>query len=111
MLGLAVRNTKKLVREKVKESNIRLGRLFTKREQAALLASYAPTYEKEEVFVLDPGAGTGILAAAAIEAIAKSSPAVRRIVLFAFETNGMFLPMLAVLGILALAFLIIYFLL
>lgn len=95
MLGLAVRNTKKLVREKVKESNIRLGRLFTKKEQAALLASYAPVYEKEEVFVLDPGAGTGILAAAAIEAIAKNSPAVRRIVLFAYETNEMFLPMLA----------------
>ena len=94
MLGLAVRNTKKLVREKVKESNIRLGRLFTKKDQAALLASYAPKYEKEEVFVLDPGAGTGILAAAAIEEIAKRSPAVRRIVVFAYETDVAFLPML-----------------
>lgn len=95
MLGLAVRNTKKLVREKVKESNVRLGRLFTKKDQAALLASYTPVYEKEEVFVLDPGAGTGILSAAAIEEIAKKSPAVRRIVLFAYETNADFLPMLA----------------
>ena len=95
MLGLSVRNTKKLVREKVKESNIRLGRLFTKRDQAALLASYTPTYEKEEVFLLDPGAGTGILSAAAIEEIAKKSPAVRRINLTAFETNADFLPLLA----------------
>lgn len=94
MLGLAVRNTKKLVRQKVKEENVRLGRLFTKRDQAALLASYAPAYDKEEVYVLDPGAGTGILAAAAIEELAKRSPAVRRIVLFAYETDATFLPML-----------------
>lgn len=95
MLSLAVRNTKKLVRLKVKEDNVRLGRLFTKKEQAALLASYTPVYEKEEVFVLDPGAGTGILSAAAIEQIAKNAPAVKRITLFAYETNEIFLPMLA----------------
>ena len=34
MLSLAVRNTYKLVREKSKSENIRLGRLFTKKDTA-----------------------------------------------------------------------------
>ena len=38
MLSLAVRNTGKLVREKSKEENIRLGRLFTKKASAAYMA-------------------------------------------------------------------------
>ena len=39
MLNLAVRNTGKLIREKSKSENIRLGRLFTKKDTARLMAS------------------------------------------------------------------------
>ena len=38
MLSLAVRNTGKLIREKSKSDNIRLGRLFTKKDTARLMA-------------------------------------------------------------------------
>ena len=93
MLALAVRNTKKLVRRKVEEENIRLGRLFTKREQAALMARMAEVPVHADMRVLDPGAGTGILSAAAIEMLAKRG-GVERILLTAYETDATFLPML-----------------
>ena len=93
MLALAVRNTKKLVRRKVEEENVRLGRLFTKREQAALMARMAELPVRAEMRVLDPGAGTGILSAAAIEMLAKRG-GVERILLTAYETDPVFLPML-----------------
>ena len=40
MLNLAVRNTAKLVREKSKSENIRLGRLFTKKRHCAPYGRY-----------------------------------------------------------------------
>jgi Rad3-related DNA helicase len=46
MLNLAVRNTSKLVREKSKSDNVRLGRLFTKKDTARLMAG---------MLTLDPG--------------------------------------------------------
>ncbi len=93
MLSLAVRNTKKLVRSKVKEENVRLGRYFTKKELAAFMADMLTLPEKERVLVLDPGAGTGILSAAVIERLAKGGT-VREIVLDCYETAEAFLPML-----------------
>ena len=93
MLSLAVRNTKKLVRSQVKEKNIRLGRFFTKKEQAALMASMPTLPQKTAVTVLDPGAGTGILSAAMVEELAKGGT-VEEIALTCYETNAGFLPML-----------------
>ena len=93
MLNLAVRNTKKLVREKVKEDNVRLGRFFTKKEQAALLASLPELPEKDVFRVLDPGAGTGILSAAIVERLAAEGH-VREIHLTCYETAPAYLPML-----------------
>jgi adenine-specific DNA-methyltransferase len=93
MLSLAVRNTKKLVRSKVKEENVRLGRYFTKKEQAAFMADMLSLPEKERVAVLDPGAGTGILSAAVIERLAKGGKT-KEIVLDCYETSADFLPML-----------------
>ena len=40
MLNLAVRNTGKLIRERSKAENVRLGRLFTKKDTARLMAEY-----------------------------------------------------------------------
>ena len=95
MLSLAVRNTAKLVREKSKSDNIRLGRLFTKKETAALMASMIQIDEKKTVYtILDPGAGTGILSAAAIEHICKNAPAVKQIFVTCYETDETFIPML-----------------
>ena len=93
MLSLAVRNTRKLVRRKVEEENVRLGRYFTKKEQAAKMAAMLTLPQKETVYVLDAGAGTGILAAAVVERLCKETPA-KEIFLDCYEINEMFLPML-----------------
>ena len=47
MLNLAVRNTGKLIREKSKSENVRLGRLFTKKDTARLMASMLEIDEKK----------------------------------------------------------------
>ena len=95
MLSLAVRNTNKLIREKSKSENIRLGRLFTKKDTARLMADMLNLDEKKTVYtILDPGAGTGILAAAAIEAVCKKCPLAKQIFITCYENDPVFIPML-----------------
>ena len=95
MLNLAVRNTSKLVREKSKSENVRLGRLFTKKNTARLMASMVKLDpEKTAYTILDPGAGTGILSTAVVEHICKNAPNCRQIFLTCYENDEDFLPML-----------------
>lgn len=95
MLNLAVRNTGKLIREKSKNENIRLGRLFTKKDTARLMADMLTIDAEKTAFtVLDPGAGTGILSAAVVEEICKKAPLCKQIFLTCFETCDDFIPML-----------------
>lgn len=95
MLSLAVRNTAKLVREKSKSENIRLGRLFTKKETARRMASMFTLDTTRSVYtILDPGAGTGILSSAIVERICKEAPMVKQIYLTAYENNAEFCAML-----------------
>lgn len=93
MLKLAVRNTKKLIREKSKEENIRIGRFFTKRSTAALLANMVTPKAAETVSILDPGAGTGILSAALLERICLAGYA-KEVNLVCYENDALMLPML-----------------
>ncbi|MBQ8380987.1 MAG: N-6 DNA methylase [Clostridia bacterium] len=87
MLALAVRNTNKLIREKSKSENVRLGRFFTKKNTARIMAeAIRLDPEKTAYTVLDPGAGTGILSAAVIEHICKNAPACKEIFLTCYET-------------------------
>jgi len=95
MLNLAVRNTNKLIRMKSKSENVRLGRLFTKKETARLMASMLTFEEGKTAYtVLDPGAGTGILSAAVIEEICQRCSSCRQIFLTAYESNPEFIAML-----------------
>ncbi len=95
MLALAVRNTAKLVRAKSKSDNVRLGRFFTKRDTARLMASMPALDEQRGAYtVLDPGAGTGILSAAIVEEICRRAPKCKRIFLTCYETDPDFLPVL-----------------
>ena len=95
MLNLAVRNTYKLIREKSQSENVRLGRLFTKKDAARLMAKMFELNPKKTVYtILDPGAGTGILSAAIIEEICKSSPECKQIFLTCYEVCDDFVPML-----------------
>ena len=95
MLNLAVRNTGKLIREKSKSQNVRLGRLFTKKDTARLMANMIITDKNKTAYtILDPGAGTGILSAAAVEKICIDVPKCEQIFLTCYENNPVFLPML-----------------
>ncbi|MBR7116501.1 MAG: N-6 DNA methylase [Clostridia bacterium] len=95
MLSLAIRNTAKLVRARSKSDNIRLGRFFTKKETAKLMATMLALDEDKTAYtVLDPGAGTGILSAAVIEEIAERCPKCKQIFLTCYENNPDFIPML-----------------
>lgn len=93
MLNLAVRNTKKLIRQKSAEEKVRIGRFFTKRDTARLMADSLVCVQKSAVYVLDAGAGTGILAAAAVEAVCRAG-GVGEIFLTCYENNPTYLPML-----------------
>ncbi len=94
MLNMATRNTRKLIRERSAAENVRLGRFFTKRETAAILAKMISFEErKTEMTVLDPGAGTGILSAALLERICLGRAALS-VKLVCYETNSLYLPML-----------------
>ncbi len=95
MLGLAIRNTGKLVREKSKSENVRLGRLFTKKDTARLMADMVELNPAKATYtILDPGAGTGILSGAIIEKICKEAPNCKQIFLTAYENNEEFANML-----------------
>ncbi len=95
MLALAVRNTGKLIREKSKSENIRLGRLFTKKDTARLMAGMLRLDESKTVYtILDPGAGTGILTAAAVEEICKKYSSCKQIFVTCYENDPVFIPVL-----------------
>lgn len=94
MLALALRHTNKLIRRTVAETGERLGRFFTPPAAARELSLVLSVPPKEELRLLDAGAGTGILAVAAIEAILRRGVA-KRILLDAYETDARMLPVLA----------------
>ena len=95
MLNLAVRNTGKLIREKSKSENVRLGRLFTKKDTARLMANMINIDKKRSAYtILDVGAGTGILSAAVIEKICTESRGIEQIFLTCYENNEDFADML-----------------
>ena len=94
MLAMAVRNTRKLIREKSASDNVRLGRFFTKRETAAKMASMFTFLETKPLMeILDPGAGTGILSAALLETVCLGRAA-QEVRLICYENDALYLPML-----------------
>ncbi len=94
MLKMVVRNSKKLIRLMSSAEGIRIGRFLTKIDTAAALAAGFRPSEKSVVHLLDAGAGTGILAAAAVEEMCKWG-SVSEIFLTCYENDPMFLPSLA----------------
>ena len=92
---MTVRNTAKLIRAKSKSENVRLGRFFTKKETARLMANMLTLDDSKTAYtVLDPGAGTGILASAVIEEICQRCKNCRQIFVTCYENNPDFIPML-----------------
>ncbi len=93
MLKTAVRNTGKLIRQVSREENRRIGRFFTKREVAAMTAATLTPTPRHAVYLLDAGAGTGILSAAAVESLCRQG-GMNEIHLTCYETDPAYLPML-----------------
>ena len=93
MLNMAVRNTNKLIREVSRTDNIRMGRFFTKKAEARHMASLISPPDAEECTLLDAGAGTGILAIAAIERLCLAAKSLR-IAVTCYENDPIMLPML-----------------
>ena len=92
MLALAKRHTNRLIRT-VARTGVRLGRYFTPIPLAEELGSMLSDLGREELRILDVGAGTGLLSVAAIEALCKRG-GVRRVTLCAYETDERMLPTL-----------------
>lgn len=93
VLALAIRHTNKLIRRTVAEEGIRLGRFFTPRAAALEVAGLLPVPERSELRLLDAGAGTGILIAAAVEAVCRAGTC-RTLRIDAYENDARLLPSL-----------------
>ena len=93
MLKMTVRNTGKLIREYARTDKVRLGRFFTKRDTAAMMADMIALPTTSVVRVLDPGAGTGILSAAVVERLCQSGTC-SEIRLVCYENDARYLPRL-----------------
>ena len=94
MIALALRHTNKLIRRTVAESGVRLGRFFTGRAAALEVSELLAVPPHEELRLLDAGAGTGILTAAAIAAVCRAGTC-RTLTVDAYETDKTLLPTLA----------------
>ncbi|MGI6524665.1 MAG: N-6 DNA methylase [Bdellovibrionota bacterium] len=86
-------STNVYVESKSKENRKSYGQFFTSKEIAVFMANLFEIPQKEELHILDPGAGTGILSSALIERICKSSK-VKRIILTCYETDKEVIPVL-----------------
>ena len=93
MLDFVIKETKKFLNGMPKSERKKKGQFFTSIETAAYMASLFTLGQKDEISVLDPGSGTGILAAAFIERI-QTENIVKKIVLTCYETDNQVLPVL-----------------
>lgn len=64
------------------------GQYFTPVEIAHFMSSLVKCADKEKIFVLDPGCGTGILSCSLIENLTTQSSNIKIIYLYAYETDS-----------------------
>lgn len=93
MLDFVIKETQKFLEEMPKSERKKKGQFFTSLETAEYMASLFRLKQKDEISMLDPGAGTGILAAAFIEKI-QAEKTSDKIVLTCYETDKQVLPIL-----------------
>ncbi|MGI6681424.1 MAG: hypothetical protein ACOX3T_08115 [Bdellovibrionota bacterium] len=73
IVDYVIDKTNKYIQSKSKESRKPYCQFFTSKEVAVFMASLFTLPSKKEIYILDPGAGTGILSASLIERINKFS--------------------------------------
>lgn len=94
MLQKILENTKTYIDSMPKAERKKKGQFFTSYETAVFMASmYDLSNVNQNVSILDPGSGSGILASALIERLEKEA-CVRRIELTCYETDEEVLPVL-----------------
>jgi adenine-specific DNA-methyltransferase len=94
MLEHIIEQTDKYIASKSKETRKALGQFFTSKATARFMAGLFNIPHKEVLNILDPGAGSGILSAALIEAIQPHSSHIKKIELTCYETNSDILALL-----------------
>lgn len=67
MLDRVIEQTNEYIEKMPKQLRKQYGQFFTSKETAIYMAKMFDVPEKEEIYILDPGAGTGILTCALIE--------------------------------------------
>lgn len=93
MLDYVIKETQKFLENMPKSGRKKKGQFFTSLETAEYMASLFVLKQKDVISVLDPGAGTGILAAAFIERIQTENIS-EKIILTCYETDEQVLPIL-----------------
>ena len=85
-------NTSMYLNQMSKSERKKIGQFFTNSETAVYMGSLIKN-EKEELSILDPGAGSGILSAAVLESLYNSN-VVNKINLDLYENNNDIIPLL-----------------
>ena len=94
MLNEILTKTSEFLESMPKSKRKKKGQFFTSKETAVFMASLFDTERfGNEITVLDPGSGTGVLSAAFIERMEKEST-VNKINLYCYETDEEVLPVL-----------------
>ncbi|MDR2528437.1 MAG: Eco57I restriction-modification methylase domain-containing protein [Synergistaceae bacterium] len=94
MLDYVVEQTDRFISTKSKAERKDLGQFFTSKATARFMSGLFNIPQKETLKILDPGAGSGILSAALVEAVQCRSDRVKEIELTCYETNSDVLALL-----------------
>lgn len=87
MLDFAIKTTVQYIEHMPKSQRKRYGQFFTSKDTAKFMARLFTLYNKsQEVSILDPGAGSGILSIALLEHL-QSFPAIKYIKLVCYEND------------------------
>lgn len=94
MLDYIAERTDSFISTQPKDIRKSFGQFFTSKATARFMAELFAVPKNDCIRILDPGAGTGILSAAVIEAIDKHHPAIKKAELTCYETNSDVIPLL-----------------
>ena len=87
LLDFAIQTTNEYISEMPKSQRKKYGQFFTSKETAKFMASLIDlNIKRDEISILDPGAGSGILSAALIQRIIDSK-LIKKINLTCYETD------------------------
>lgn len=93
LIDYVAEQTIKYIEQMPKSGRKKYGQFFTSKETAVFMASLFDVPDREELVILDPGAGSGILSVALLERLQEYSD-VKSVKLVCYETDSNVLPLL-----------------